>query len=62
MRVADIYSSEKAPKVKATDEIRPVIMEISSKRLGAAAVLDDGDNLIGIITDGDLRKNVAEKS
>jgi len=56
MRVADIYSSENAPKVKTTDEIRPVIMEISSKRLGAAAVLDDGDNLIGIITDGDLRR------
>ncbi|BDX37974.1 D-arabinose 5-phosphate isomerase [Tenuifilaceae bacterium CYCD] len=56
MRVADIYSSENAPKVKATDEIRPVIMEISSKRLGAAAVLDTNDNLIGIITDGDLRR------
>lgn len=56
MRVADIYSSENAPKVKTTDEIRPVIMEISSKRLGAAAVLDAGDNLIGIITDGDLRR------
>ena len=36
MRVADIYSSDNIPKVKPNDELRPVILEISSKRLGAA--------------------------
>ncbi|MCB8963744.1 MAG: KpsF/GutQ family sugar-phosphate isomerase [Bacteroidales bacterium] len=56
MTVGDIFSTVNVPKVKATDEIRPVILEISSKRLGAAAVLDDQDNVIGIITDGDLRR------
>jgi arabinose-5-phosphate isomerase len=56
MRVADIYSSDNTPKVKATDELRPIIMEISSKRLGAAAVVDDDGRIMGIITDGDLRR------
>jgi arabinose-5-phosphate isomerase len=31
-------------------------MEISGKRLGATAVLDDDSKLMGIITDGDLRR------
>ncbi|MGE0079521.1 MAG: SIS domain-containing protein [Bacteroidales bacterium] len=56
LRVADIFSSVDIPKVKANDEIRPVILEISSKRLGAAAVLDDDGQVLGIITDGDLRR------
>lgn len=56
MRVADIYSSDNIPKVKPNDELRPVILEISSKRLGAAAVVDDEGNVLGIITDGDLRR------
>jgi arabinose-5-phosphate isomerase len=33
-----------------------VILEISSKRLGCTAVVDDTNNLLGIITDGDLRR------
>ncbi|HPV56914.1 MAG TPA: KpsF/GutQ family sugar-phosphate isomerase [Tenuifilaceae bacterium] len=56
MRVADIYSSDNIPKVKPNDELRPVILEISSKRLGAAAVVDDEGKVLGIITDGDLRR------
>ncbi len=56
MRVADIYSSDNIPKVKPSDELRPIILEISSKRLGAAAVVDDEGKVMGIITDGDLRR------
>lgn len=56
MRVSDIFSTINVPKVKATDTIQPIILEISSKRLGATAVLDDSNNTIGIITDGDLRR------
>ena len=33
-----------------------MIVEISSKRLGATAVVDKNDSLLGIITDGDLRR------
>src|SRR5690606_12568433 len=37
------------------DPLNTIILEISGKRLGATAVTEDGD-LIGIITDGDLRR------
>ena len=36
--------------------MKEVIVEISSKRLGATAVVDNNDTLLGIITDGDLRR------
>ncbi|NVO20548.1 MAG: KpsF/GutQ family sugar-phosphate isomerase [Bacteroidetes bacterium] len=55
LRVSDVYINNEKPEVKLTDDIRTVILEISSKRLGAAAVTDQG-NLVGVITDGDLRR------
>jgi arabinose-5-phosphate isomerase len=55
LRVADLYINNQAPKVQVTDSIKTIIMEISSKRLGATAVLENG-KLKGIITDGDLRR------
>ncbi len=54
--VADLYSRAARPQVALTDTVRKVIMEISSKRLGATAVLDSGGNIAGIVTDGDLRR------
>lgn len=55
LKVENIYLHNAVPKVQCTDNLRTVIMEISSKRLGATAVLE-GDNLAGVITDGDLRR------
>lgn len=55
LTVADIYKHNAAPKVNAGDSIKTVILEISSKRLGATAVLD-AEKLAGVITDGDLRR------
>ena len=56
LRLIDLLPDEKfKPKVQITDSIDKVIIEISNKRLGATAVLDH-NNLIGIITDGDLRR------
>ncbi len=55
LRVSDIYPDNEKPVVQATADISSTIIEISSKRLGATAVLD-GDILVGIITDGDLRR------
>ncbi len=55
MRVADVISPE-VPKVSLDEKIRPIIIEISSKRLGATAVVNDDQTLAGIITDGDLRR------
>jgi len=55
MRVADVISPE-VPKVSLDEKIRSIIMEISSKRLGATAVVNEDQSLAGIITDGDLRR------
>ena len=55
MKIADLYIHNQAPKVQVNDTLKTVIIEISSKRLGATAVLD-GKILAGIITDGDLRR------
>ncbi len=56
MRVDDIFIEENAPRVSANQSISEVIIEISSKRLGATAVVTENDELLGIITDGDLRR------
>jgi arabinose-5-phosphate isomerase len=55
LKVKDIYPGNPAPQVSSSMDIRKVIVEISSNRLGAAAVIDGGI-LKGIITDGDLRR------
>ena len=56
LKAEDVASANERPFVRPGDHIRSVILEISSKRLGAAVVLDDEDRLIGIVTDGDLRR------
>lgn len=55
LRVKDIYPRNNLPEVRSTASIREVIIEISGKRLGATCVTED-HKLIGIITDGDLRR------
>ena len=56
LQVGDLIAKQDAPKVSADENIRPVIVEISSKRLGSTAVVNEKDELLGIITDGDLRR------
>lgn len=55
LRVSDLFINNEVPQVGPDTDIRSVIMEISAKRLGATAVMDNG-KIIGIITDGDLRR------
>ncbi len=55
LKTKDIYPNNAAPSVAPGDDIKKVIVEISSNRLGAAAVVK-GNKIIGIITDGDLRR------
>lgn len=55
LKVSDICSQNEKPLVAPSDPIRSVIMEISSKRLGATAVVEKG-KLVGVITDGDVRR------
>ena len=56
LRVSDLYKNNEKPVVKADSNIRNTILEITSKRLGATAVVDSQHILLGIITDGDLRR------
>lgn len=55
LRVADLYINNEKPEVDPGANLRQIILEISSKRLGCTAVVS-GDKLAGIITDGDLRR------
>lgn len=61
LKVSDLYINNEKPIVDPAANVKTVIMEISSKRLGAAAVLE-GDKLIGFITDGDLRRMLEQKA
>lgn len=56
MRVNDLLNKTNVPKVFTSDSIKTVIIEMSSKRLGAVVVLNLQNNIEGIITDGDLRR------
>ncbi|MHA4810189.1 KpsF/GutQ family sugar-phosphate isomerase [Flavitalea flava] len=56
LRVQDLYIQNEKPHVGNDTSLREVIMEITSKRLGATAVTDEKGELLGIITDGDLRR------
>jgi arabinose-5-phosphate isomerase len=57
LRVADLYTLNERPVVSINQDISSTIIEISSKRLGATAVMD-GEELVGMITDGDLRRMI----
>ena len=55
-RVSDVFDQDNRPYVSLEDGIRKVILEMSGGRLGAVAVTDAEGGLLGIITDGDLRR------
>lgn len=56
LRVSDLVDAEENPKVTPMATIREAIVEMTSKRLGAVAVIDENGQAIGIITDGDIRR------
>jgi arabinose-5-phosphate isomerase len=56
LRVHDVYTHNQQPRVGLETTLKEVIIEITSRRLGATAVVDDQGLLLGIITDGDLRR------
>jgi arabinose-5-phosphate isomerase len=55
LRVEDLFAQNQVPRVEEDESMKKVILEISSKRLGATAVMK-GNTLVGLITDGDLRR------
>jgi arabinose-5-phosphate isomerase len=56
LKVSDVFVGNEFPIVKPTATLKEVILEISSKRLGCTAVAEADHVLLGIITDGDLRR------
>jgi arabinose-5-phosphate isomerase len=59
LKVADVmHTDPEIPSVSETTNMKETILEMTSKRLGVTAVVDDHGRLTGIITDGDLRRLV----
>ena len=55
LRVKDLYTRNERPEVGPDDNLTQVIIEMTHKRLGATVVAQN-DSILGIITDGDLRR------
>ncbi len=55
LRVNELLENNQKPQVAITTNIKEILLEISNKRLGATAVLEN-NTLVGIITDGDIRR------
>ena len=60
LRVSDLIKNNQVPKVLENDSIAKVIVEISEKRLGVTAVLNAQNAIVGIITDGDIRRMLSK--
>jgi arabinose-5-phosphate isomerase len=60
LRVSDLIKNNQLPKVKSTDKVTNVIIEISEKRLGVTAVINENNKISGIITDGDIRRMLSK--
>jgi arabinose-5-phosphate isomerase len=56
LRVAELAVNNEKPRVNEESLLKDVIVEITKKRLGVTVVLNNENNLAGIITDGDLRR------
>ena len=59
LRVNDISSQNEKPQVHLEASVKEVIVEITEKMLGVTAVIEN-DQIIGIITDGDLRRMLSK--
>jgi len=62
LRVSDLIENNPQPKVLLSDTVTKVIVEISEKRLGATAVINENNDVLGIITDGDIRRMLSKST
>src|SRR3990172_5943830 len=59
IKVSDLmHAGNAVPRVSADTQMAKTVIEISSKRLGLTTVTDEGGVVLGIITDGDLRRGI----
>ncbi len=56
LKVSDIFPNNSFPKSQKDASIKDVIVEISKKRLGISVVVEANGNMLGVITDGDIRR------
>lgn len=62
LRVEDLSENNQKPAVLPTASLKEVIVEITQNRLGVTAVVNEENLLIGLITDGDLRRMLEKTS
>jgi arabinose-5-phosphate isomerase len=63
LKVEEIMTKgENVPIVHQDVDLHTAILEMTSKRLGATCIVDDNQKLVGIITDGDLRRAMEKYS
>lgn len=61
LKVKDImYSGKKIPLAHKSDKMSDILIAISEKGFGCIAILDDNEKLLGVITDGDLRRHMCD--
>jgi arabinose-5-phosphate isomerase len=59
LRVSDLmHTGERIPVVRAAAPLRDALMEMTAKGLGMTAVIDEAGQLVGVFTDGDLRRSL----
>lgn len=56
LRVSDLIADNPVPKVSPDTPLPETVIEMTQKRLGATAVVNEDGSLFGIVTDGDLRR------
>ena len=62
LRVEDLmYRGERLPLVQETTTVKDALFEITAKRLGVTGVINDKQQLVGVLTDGDLRRGLESK-
>lgn len=61
LKVSELMrKNDQVPLVKETNKMPKILFEMTSKHLGCTGVVDKDDNLVGIITDGDLRRHISQ--
>ncbi len=59
VKVKDVmHSGDAIPKVKCGTSLAEALLEMSSKGFGLTTVIDENDNLVGVFSDGDLRRTI----
>ncbi|MDF1879750.1 KpsF/GutQ family sugar-phosphate isomerase [Sulfurimonas sp. MAG313] len=61
VKVSDLMRTDNLPLIKMHTLVKEAIITISEGRLGTALLIDDGNRLLGLISDGDIRRALLEE-